>query len=127
MTRIRIASLALLAAVAAPVQAADDGRGHSVESAIEKVVAKAERLDSNRDGWLTEDETSKGRKTLGMLYDRVADRVDANGDGRIAVEEYVQAQVQEIRRADENADGWIGPDEERAQKRRLIGELLGGR
>lgn len=103
-------------------QAQDPGR--SVAQSIEKVTAKAHRLDSNGDGWLTEDETSKGRKTLGLFYDRVAHRVDANQDGRISVEEYIQAQVKELREADTNGDGWISEQEGQAQKRRLIGELL---
>lgn len=104
------------------VHAQDQGR--AMDQSIEKVTAKAHRLDTNGDGWLTEDETSKGRKTLGLFYDRIAHRVDANHDGKISVEEYIQAQVNELRQADTNGDGWISESEGRAQKRKLIGELL---
>lgn len=100
--------------------------GKPLDASIAKIQAKAERLDANRDGWLTPDETEKGRQSLGMLYGAVVQRVDLNGDGRIAVDEYVQAQVQALRQADVNHDGWISPEEAGAQKRRLIGELLRG-
>ena len=99
-------------------------QGRSLAESIEKVQAKAQRLDSNGDGWLTPDETAKGRKTLGFLYDKVEARVDLNGDGQISVNEYVESQVDALRRADLNSDGWISEDEGRAQKRRLIGELI---
>lgn len=102
---------------------AQDG-GRSLAESIEKVETKAKRLDANGDGWLTPDETAKGRKTLGFLYDKVEARVDLDGDGRISVDEYVRSQVDALRRADLNNDGWISEDEGRAQKRRLIGELL---
>ena len=99
-------------------------QGRSLTETIEKVQAKAQRLDANGDGWLTPDETAKGRKTLGFLYDKIEARVDLNGDGQISVDEYVSSQVDALRHADLNGDGWISEDEGRAQKRRLIGELL---
>lgn len=111
-----------LLALNGSVLAQDQGR--SLTESIEKVQAKAQRLDANGDGWLTPDETAKGRKTLGFLYDKVEARVDLNGDGQISVNEYVESQVDALRRADLNSDGWISEDEGRAQKRRLIGELI---
>ena len=120
-------TLAAAALVASPWALASDDRGRSVESAIERITEKAHALDVNGDGWLSEEETSKGRKNLGPLYDRVLRRVDLNGDGRVSVDEYIEAQAEEIRRADSNGDGWVSPEEARAQKRRLIGELLGNR
>lgn len=111
-----------LLALNGSVLAQDQGR--SLTESIEKVQAKAHRLDANGDGWLTPDETAKGRKTLGFLYDKVEARVDLNGDGQLSVDEYVSSQVDALRQADLNGDGWISEDEGRAQKRRLIGELL---
>ena len=111
-----------LLALNGSVLAQDQGR--SLTESIEKVQAKAQRLDANGDGGLTPDETAKGRKTLGFLYDKVEARVDLNGDGQISVDEYVSSQVDALRHADLNGDGWISEDEGRAQKRRLIGELL---
>jgi hypothetical protein len=111
-----------LLALNGSVLAQDQGR--SLTESIEKVQTKAQRLDANGDGWLTPDETAKGRKTLGFLYDKVEARVDLNGDGQISVNEYVESQVDALRRADLNSDGWISEDEGRAQKRRLIGELI---
>ena len=111
-----------LLALNGSVLAQDQGR--SLTESIEKVQAKAQRLDANGDGWLTPDETAKGRKTLGFLYDKVEARVDLNGDGQISVNEYVESQVDALRRADLNSDGWISENEGRAQKRRLIGELI---
>ena len=111
-----------LLALNGSVLAQDQGR--SLTESIEKVQAKAQRLDSNGDGWLTPDETAKGRKTLGFLYDKIEARVDLNGDGQISVDEYVSSQVDALRHADLNGDGWISENEGRAQKRRLIGELL---
>lgn len=119
---IAVALGLVLSLLAFSAQAQDQGR--SGEESIQKVRAKAKRLDANGDGWLTPDETAKGRKTLGFLYDKVETRVDLNGDGRVSVEEYIQAQVDELRRADIDGDGWISEKEGRAQKRKLIGELL---
>ncbi len=98
----------------------------SVAESIAKIEAKARKLDANGDGWLTEDETSKGKKNLGMFYGAIKKRVDANGDGRISVDEYIQAQTAEIKAADTNSDGWITRSEANAQKRKLIGQLLMG-
>lgn len=91
-----------------------------------KIQAKAEKLDVNSDGWLDEDETAKGRSSLGFLYEAVHARVDINGDGRVSVQEYTQSQIQALHDADRNKDGWIDAEEAGDQKRKLIGELLRG-
>lgn len=117
----------LLALVSATTGAQPVEERKSVSESIAKVTAKAKRLDTNGDGWLSEEETAKGQKTLGLLYGAVKQKVDANHDGRISVEEYVQAQVAEIKAADTNNDGWITRTEANAQKRKLLGELLIGR
>ena len=75
---------------------------------------------------MSEEETSKGKQSLGLLYGAVKQRVDANGDGRISVREYIQAQVSEIKAADTNGDGWITRSEADTQKRKLLGQLLMG-
>lgn len=113
--------------LASPLVFAQDEQGRSVESAIARVTEKAHALDTNGDGYLSEEETRKGRQSLGPLYDRVHRRVDRNGDGRVSVQEYIDAQADELRQADANNDGWISRDEARAHQRRLIGELLGKR
>jgi len=118
------ATLALLSATAI-AQPAEEKK--SVAESIAKIEAKAKRLDINGDGWLSEEETAKGQKTLGVLYGAVKQKVDANHDGRISVEEYVQAQVAELKAADTNDDWWITRTEANAQKRKLLGELLMGR
>lgn len=99
----------------------------SIEQEIHKIQAKANKLDANGNGWLEEDETSKGKNSLGPLYAVIRKRVDANGDGRVSVAEYVQAQIQALKQADQNQDGWIDEAEAQAQKRKLVMELLTGR
>ena len=106
---------------------AQEGERRTVASSIAKVEAKANKLDANKDGWLSEQETQKGRDSLGMFYDAVVKRVDSNKDGRISVEEYVNEQSDALIAADTNGDGWLTADEASAQKRKLIGELLTGK
>lgn len=119
-----LGSLLFLASGVALAQPAEERK--SVAESIAKVKAKAQKLDTNGDGWLSEEETSKGKQSLGLLYGAVKDRVDANGDGRVSVDEYVRAQVAELTAADTNKDGWITRTEAEAQKRKLLGQLLMG-
>lgn len=39
----------------------------SVAESMAKIQAKAHKLDANGDGWLSEEETSKGKQSLGQL------------------------------------------------------------
>lgn len=119
-----LGSLLFLASGLVLAQPAEERK--SVAESTAKVQAKAQKLDINGDGWLSEEETSKGKQSLGLLYGAVKERVDANGDGRISVDEYVRAQVAELTAADANKDGWITRSEAEAQKRKLLGQLLMG-
>lgn len=119
--------LAAPAALAGPAEHTPENRGENVAEAIAKVRAKAAKRDANGDGWLSAVETAGGRDKLGALYGAIERKVDANGDGRISVDEYVDAQVQALHAADTNGDGWISPGESREHKRRLVMEMLGRR
>lgn len=88
------------------------------------IIEKADRLDRNGDGILSEGEIRSGLDKLGPLSGAVFRRVDSNGDGVITKQEYINAQVREIRAADTNQDGILSVDEQRQQKRRLLGDLL---
>lgn len=123
-------SIALCLA-ASPVALADDARakdprGERLSSSIEKVRSKAAARDANKDGWLSSEETSSGHSKLGALYGPIERKIDANGDGRVSVKEYVDVQVKALEAADINKDGWLSQDEVKSQRRRLIMELLGG-
>ena len=126
--RVGFVLLAILVALAlwlVPRRAgAEEPRNIQAQTA--KIETKAQRLDANGDGWLDDEETAKGQDKLGILFGAVRNRVDANGDGRVAVTEYTQAQVRALHEADANGDGWLDESEAKAHKRKLIGELLGG-
>lgn len=96
----------------------------NIQEQMMKIKTKSEKLDTNGDGWLSDQETAPGKQKMGMLYGAIQKKVDLNHDGKISVEEYIKAQEQQLRAADTNQDGWIDVNEGKAQKRKLIGELL---
>lgn len=114
-----------LACMLAAAPAWAETRDRSLKEMESSIIQKANRLDRNNDGILSEDEIRSGLDKLGPLSGAVRRRVDANGDGVITKQEYIDAQIGEIRAADRNKDGILSVEEQRQQKRRLIGELLG--
>lgn len=107
-----------------PVKA--ETRDRTVKEMTQSVHAKAARLDANADGVLSAQETSRGREKFGMLAGAMVDAIDRNNDGILTVKEYTHAQVEEIRRADQDANGVLSVEEQKRQKRALVMRLLGG-
>src|SRR4051812_29147057 len=89
MSRAHVLAAALAAALAAPAVRADDKPaqqpGQPRLQELMKVNAKTfiERLDKNKDGFLTKDELPE---RLAQLFDRA----DANGDGKLDEKEVEQ-------------------------------------
>ena len=71
-----------------------------------------DRLDANRDGFLTEDELrTQARNPRGPRTDRVRPiRMDENGDGQISQSEW-KGQPEVFSRLDANSDGVLTRDE----------------
>ncbi|MCU9838488.1 EF-hand domain-containing protein [Ruegeria sp. WL0004] len=62
--------------------------------ASEHVSRMLERLDSNKDGQLSQDEMPEPRKNMGRFFGRM----DADGDGAISEEEFAQMQQRKSER-----------------------------
>lgn len=100
-------------------------RDRTIKEMIQSVQVKASKLDANDDGVLSSQETSRGREKFGMLAGAMENAIDSNNDGVLTVREYVNAQVEEIRRADKDGNGVLTVKEQKRQKQALVMRLLG--
>lgn len=92
-----------------------DGNGSvSRQEWLAAAGARFDRLDANKDGVLTRDELSRGRRQ-GPAGQRLFSRMDTNGDGQISLDEFQAAHPQApadlFARLDTNHDGQLSPDE----------------
>ena len=121
-------TLTILALLAAPLAALADepqpdpgrrvSRKESVDAAVERANRRFDELDTNKDGYLTQDEVNAARQSM---RERVKDRVvehwkaaDKDGDGAISRSEAEASMPMLARRFDQldkNKDGKITRDE----------------
>lgn len=99
--------------------AAADKNGDGVVSKQEFLDERAKRfdtLDSNRDGWLSQEELAAGlpngraRRFLPLMFGQF----DADGDGRVTRAEFAKAPTPVFDRADANGDGVLSQAEVKA-------------
>src|SRR5690606_37883437 len=94
---------------------------------IEASAAKqATEIDANADGAITAaemqawHEAQRAKRAEARLM-----RLDANGDGKVSVEEFAAARVERASRRDADGDGVIAPEEMRGKHRGHRGQRGG--
>jgi EF hand len=130
------AALAALAAAPALAQQGGEGRGRFAQPQTRadvqaQVQARFARADSNRDGFVTQDEVRAGAEARGgQRQERRGGRggmmagfggrafaaMDLDSDGRVALAEAQRAALQRFDRVDSNRDGTITLDERQAAR-----------
>lgn len=73
----------------------------------ERMVDVFYALDAGREGYLTVDEMSATDRVL-------VERANANGDGKLSLQEFLEFRIRDFDRADNNGDGVLSPDEVRS-------------
>jgi Ca2+-binding EF-hand superfamily protein len=114
--KVSLLAVAVFAAIpAVPLLAAQDAmpRGTTRAQYEERVRAQFARRDDNHDGYLSSVE-------LGG-WDRVTP-ADADGDGRLSLDEVVAAQLARFDREDTDHDGVLSPEENLAAMSRSNAE-----
>lgn len=136
-----------IAQPAPAAQALHADRVQTRDEAVAKVREHFARLDTNRDGVLTQAEADAGRDIIkqrivhkqGERGDRklsrmqhrdpavAFDRLDANKDGSISRDEFARGhQIRIERRVEKRADNAGAPGAPRAMKMRRMGGMMGG-
>ena len=103
----------------------EEKKGKSVARAEEKIREKSRSLDKNGNGIFDREEIDAKKAKLGMLADFAERALDENRDGVITSQEYINVQVNEVRKSDTNKDGYIDEKEEKEQKKQIIKRALG--
>ncbi len=143
-----LSAFGMLAAAATAVHAGGTGAGAG--------LLPFAKMDADGDGFLTREEVRKAREARFAKYDangdgkaevseidaaimkrlekrkvkiryRILGRLDANGDGIIDKEEYLNARMRMFDRADRNGDGKIDRREAAMFARKMRGMSMGGK
>lgn len=98
--------------------AAADKNGDGLVSKQEFLDERAKQfdtLDTNRDGWLSQDELASGlpNARARMMLPFMFGQFDTDGDGRVTRAEFAKAPTPGFDRADANGDGVISQAEVR--------------
>jgi Ca2+-binding EF-hand superfamily protein len=132
MNRLLIAALPLL--IVTPAFAQDGQGGHSMPAsqtkaeAEERVQMVFDQLDTNHDGFITQDEVDAFTKMMGN-NPRITGRVtkmfvesDANHDGKLSAAEAKAHADAAFDAADTNHDGVLSPEERQASREKSAGQ-----
>lgn len=94
----------------------------SKEEAPERLAANFDKIDANKDGFITPDELKARQPGPGgpdgarPNPEDIFKRMDKNGDGKIAKDEANERLAANFDKLDANKDGFITPDELRAAR-----------